>query len=457
MKFLSEDFLLDTTTAQKLYHEIAARLPIIDYHCHLDPREIAENVCFENLTHAWLSADHYKWRAMRMCGVPEDLITGNAPDKEKFLAYAACMPSLIGNPLYHWSHLELWRYCGIDEALTPETAEYIWEKSNVKLKSLPVRVIMEMANVEAICTTDDPISELTYHRRITEQGFQTKVLPAFRPDKALNIENGGWREYISALSAVSGVSITGIDALKEALLARMKAFEALGCRAADHGLTDIIFLHDAKKAETAFRKAMGGECPNNEEAEAFRTELLLFCGGEYAKRGWVMELHFGVLRNVNAAAFAALGTDVGYDIMGRPSRYIDELISLLNELERRGALPKTILFSLNPSDNAVLCALSGAFGERVQPGSAWWFNDTLSGMREHMKTYASMLPFGRFLGFLTDSRSFLSYTRHEYFRRLLCGMLGEMVEDGEYPNDMSSLKRLVADICYENVKRWFGF
>ncbi len=456
MKFLNEDFLLDTKTAQKLYHEVAAGLPIIDCHCHLNPQEIAENVHFENLTHAWLNGDHYKWRAMRMCGIPEDLITGDAPDKEKFLAYAACMPSLIGNPLYHWSHLELWRYCGIDETLTPETAEYIWENSSVRLQGLSVHEIMKMSNVEMICTTDDPIDELIYHRQIAEQDFQTKVLPAFRPDKALHIESNGWREYIQNLLDVSGVSITSIDALKEALAMRMDFFESLGCRAADHGLTDIVFLHDTKKAETAFTKAMNGECLTSEEAEAFRTELLLFCGGEYARRDWVMELHFGVLRNVNAAAFTSLGPDTGYDIMGRPNNYIDGLKALLNELEQRSSLHKTILFSLNPNDNAVLCALSGAFGKKVQPGSAWWFNDTLNGMREQMKTYASMLPLGGFVGFLTDSRCFLSYTRHEYFRRLLCGMIGKMVEDGEYPNDIVSLKKLVTDICYGNVKRWFG-
>jgi glucuronate isomerase len=394
---------------------------------------------------------------MRMSGIDESLITGNAAEKDKFLAFASCMPGLIGNPLYHWSNMELWRYCGVDEALSPDIAESIWAISGKKLKELPPKEIMRISKVEAVCTTDDPADDLQYHKEIaTDKSFETCVVPAFRPDKALNIENPGWREYIQILASAANVSITGMDSLKQALSARMDAFAALGCRAADHGLTDVPFLPCPETAETAFSKAINGLQVSFEEREAFKAELLLFCGQEYAKRNWVMEIHFGVLRNVSSKNFAALGPDTGFDIMGQP-RAISGLAEFFNVLQEWGRLPKIVLFSINPADNAALCSLSGAFGSNVQQGSAWWFNDTKNGMLTQLRTFAELLPLGSFIGFITDSRSFLSYTRHEYFRRILCGMLGQLVESGEYPDDRKYLIKLVGDICYYNVKKFFDF
>lgn len=455
--FMDQDFLLDSPVARELYHGTAAKLPIIDYHCHIPPREIAQNSVFPNLTKAWLAADHYKWRAMRACGVEERLITGEADDEEKFRAWAACMPQLVGNPLYHWSHLELQRYIGIDMPLSPATADEIWTQGKKALARLSARRIMELSGVERLCTTDDPADTLEYHQIIREDtSFATQVVPAFRPDRALAVEKPDFAAYIGTLAAAAEIPVVTIDDLKAALSRRMDAFAEAGCCAADHGLTVFPFVEDQAAARAAFEQAMEGKLPSAAQAEAFRTELLLWLAREYNRRGWVMEIHFGVLRNTRTDQLVRLGADAGFDNMGQPA-CISSLTRFLDTLATEGVLPKTLLFSINPADNAPLCTLCGAFGATVQPGSAWWFNDTLHGMREQLAVYASLLPLGRFLGFLTDSRSLLSYTRHEYFRRLLCGWLGERVERGEYPFDRTALETLAADIAYHNCRRFFAW
>ena len=452
---MDKDFLLSTNTARKLYNDIAAKLPIIDYHCHIPPIEIAENKCFENITQVWLYADHYKWRAMRACGVPEEKITGNASDKEKFLAFAKCMEHLIGNPLYHWSHLELSRYFGIDTHLSEKTAESIWERSNTALAKLSVHRIMQMSNVETICTTDDPADSLEHHKKIAQDdSFDIKILPAFRPDRVLGMEKSDFAEYISLLGKTAEVDITSIETLCEALKNRMDVFASLGCKAADHGLTRIPKKETG--ANAAFEKRMAGGTLSKSEEDAFHYEVLEFLSGEYTRRGWVMEIHFGVLRNTNMRMFEQHGVDSGFDNMGSVEN-IAALTKFLDAQNSGNALPKTLLFSINPFDNAPLCTLCGAFGDKVQQGSAWWFNDTLHGMREQITTYASLLPLGKFTGFLTDSRSFLSYTRHEYFRRIICEWIGKRAENGEFTSDNDILKSLVKGICYDNAKAFFEF
>ena len=455
--FICKDFLLDTETARNLYHETAAKLPIIDYHCHIPAAEIAGDIKFENITQAWLYGDHYKWRAMRACGVDERLITGDASDEEKFRAFAGCMPHLIGNPLYHWSHLELKRYFGIEIALSDKTAGEVWEKANTALYLLSARTIMERSNVKAICTTDDPADTLEHHRIIAEdKTFNIKVLPAFRPDLALGTEKPGYADYIKKLGTAAGVTIESFSDLTAALSKRMDVFDSLVCRACDHGLLAFPMVGKGlPDADAALQKRLAGGVLTNTEENALRGELLLFLGREYAKRSWVMEIHFGVLRNTNRRMFDRLGADSGFDNMSAADS-IPALTAFLDTLCAEGNMPKVLLFSINPTDNAPLCTLCGAFGNNVQQGSAWWFNDTLNGMREQITTYASLLPLGKFIGFLTDSRSFLSYTRHEYFRRILCGWIGRKVENGEFTNEPEALEALVRGVCYENAKAFLA-
>ena len=455
--FIGKDFLLDTETARELYHETAAKLPIIDYHCHIPATEIARNIKFENITQAWLYGDHYKWRAMRACGIDERLITGDASDEEKFRAFAGCMPHLIGNPLYHWSHLELRCYFGIESVLSEKTATEIWQRTNAALPSLSARTLMERSNVEAICTTDDPADTLEYHQTIAEdKTFDIRVLPAFRPDLALGTEKPGYTEYIKKLGTAAGIIIESFSDLTAALSKRMDVFELLGCRACDHGLLEFPMVGAGlPAADTALQKRLSGSVLTKAEENALRGELLLFLGREYAKRGWVMEIHFGVLRNMNRRMFDRLGADSGFDNMSATDN-IPALTAFLDMLCAEGNMPKVLLFSINPTDTAPLCTLCGAFGSTVQQGSAWWFNDTLNGMREQITTYASLLPLGKFIGFLTDSRSFLSYTRHEYFRRILCGWIGKKVENGEFSDDAGALEALVRGVCYENAKAFLA-
>ena len=461
--FMDTDFLLSSPTARELYHNVAAKAPIIDYHCHISPQEIAKNKIYENISQVWLYADHYKWRAMRSAGVEEKYITGDASDYEKFEKYAEIMPMLFGNPLYHWSHLELKRYFDIHLPLCKENAPAIWAESCQKIKNLSARTLIEMSGVEVICTTDDPVDDLHWHKQIREdKSFKTKVLPAFRPDRAVFVEKPDFSDYIKLLGQVADVEICTLSDLKTALKQRLSVFQAAGCKAADHGLAQVPFvLLPEEDVNAIFQKALKREALSFSEIEAFKTNLLLFCAAQYAKMGWVMELHYGVLRNTNSAMFETLGADTGFDTIGCPGNP-EKLVRLWDALHTENSLPKTLVFPINPVDNAAVGAAIGCFQDagakgKLQQGSAWWFNDTKNGMEEQLTIYASLSVLGNFVGFLTDSRSFLSYTRHEYFRRILCNLIGTAVENGEYPDDKAHLEKLVTDISYANAKAYFGF
>ena len=463
-KFLTEDFLLNTETARKLYHGYAADAPIIDYHCHVSPKEIYEDKRFSNITEIWLGGDHYKWRLMRSNGVDEYYITGDAPAYEKFVKFAEMLPKAIGNPMYHWCHLELKKYFGYDGTLCADTAKEVWDLAERKLKedSMSARGIIKQSNVVFIGTTDDPIDTLEYHKLIAEDPtIDTVVAPSFRPDKALNIDKAGWREYIAQLSAASGVEISDIDSLKEALARRIEHFAKNGCRASDHGLDRMIYAEaDSDAINAIMARGFAGEIVPSDEAEALKTELLVFCAKEYAKRGWVMQLHYNCLRNPNSAMFKKLGPDTGFDCIG-PNNGSRALTALLDRLYSENALPRTVIYSLDAADNAFIDTIIGAFqgteiAGKLQHGSAWWFNDNKEGMREQLISLANLSLLGNFVGMLTDSRSFLSYTRHEYFRRILCALIGEWVENGEYPDDEKALAEIVRGISYENAKKYFN-
>ncbi len=459
--FMDEDFLLHSDTAKALYHGYAKDLPIIDYHCHISPKEIYEDKVFSDLSEVWLSGDHYKWRVMRANGVPEDYVTGSKSPQEKFAMWAKTLPRLIGNPLYHWTHLELQRHFGITEPLNEATFEDIWEKAHQMLPRLSAREIIRRSRVEALCTTDDPKDDLRWHRLMRDDPtMPCKVYPAFRPDKALGVEKPGFIDYIKELSEVCGMDIKTLDDLKAALRDRLAVFINLGCRAADHGLDEVAF-EPGKDADGIFQKALRCEGINKAETDAYRTELLCFLAREYRENDIVMQLHFGVVRNSNPAAFKRLGPDTGYDAIRGQSGTGAALAGLLGEMESHGGLPKTILYSLNPTDNAQLAALTGCFQDgsypgKIQHGSAWWFNDSKQGMLDHLNNLASHTVFANFIGMLTDSRSLLSYTRHEYFRRILCQWVADQVDRGEYPEDEAFLGKMVQDICYYNSKRYFN-
>lgn len=462
-KFMDEDFLLSTETAKRLYHEVAEKMPIIDYHCHISPREIAEDRKFDNITQVWLGGDHYKWRLMRASGVTEDRVTGDASDRDKFRAFAAAMPGLIGNPIYHWSHLELQRVFGITEPPTAENADEIYDRCNEVLKDYSARQLMEKFDVRAICTTDDPCDDLRWHEQIAaDPDMKIKVLPAFRPDKGVNIEKPGFDEYIRTLGETVGRKLSCARDVAEALCERIDYFKERGCLCADHGLDYCMYAEPSEKvADEAFEKAMRGEIPSREEADAFKTLVTIACAKRYREVGWVMQIHFGCLRNVNKPQFKALGPDTGYDAVNSQSG-VENLAPLLNAILENGGLPKMILYSLNPNDNTAIVSIMSGFqgggvAGKMQLGSAWWFNDNRMGMRAQMTDLAANGVLGQFVGMLTDSRSFLSYTRHEYFRRILCELVGEWVESGQYPNDERYLKKLVEDICYNNTNNYFGF
>lgn len=460
---MDKDFLLKTETAKTLYHEYAANCPIIDYHCHVSPREIYENKQFENITQVWLGGDHYKWRIMRSNGVDEHYITGNASDREKFQKFAEALPKAIGNPMYHWCHLELKKYFGYDGILNGETAEKVWNLALDKLKepNMSVRGLIEQSNVAFVGTTDDPIDSLEWHNKIADDNsIKTVVAPSFRPDKALNIDKDGWKDYIAQLSAVSEIEINGIDSLEKALSLRIEHFNNNGCKASDHGLDYAVYLKGTKEeVDDILKKGLSGEKVSREEAEKLKTELLIFCAGEYTRHGWAMQIHYNCLRNPNSKMFKELGADTGFDCIG-PNNGSQAISSLLDALNAEHILPKTILYSLDSADNSFLDTIIGAFqgtevAGKLQHGSAWWFNDNKQGMRDQMISLANLSLLGNFVGMLTDSRSFLSYTRHEYFRRILCDLVGEWVENGEYPNDIKTLSGLIKDICYNNAKRYF--
>ena len=461
--FMSRDFLLSGQTARRLYHCHAEKMPIIDYHCHIDPKDIWEDRRFENLTQVWLGGDHYKWRILRSNGVEEQYITGNAPDREKFQKFAETMPRCIGNPMYHWCHLELKNYFGYEGALNGSTAQEVWELAEEALRQpqFSARGLIRRSNVAMIGTTDDPCSDLKYHELLKNSGFETKVCPSFRPDPALNLHKPGFADYIRRLSDASGLEIRSAADVAAALSRRMTRFDAMGCRAADHGLDYVMFrLLPQSAVDAAFEKAMNGTALTKEEIEGYQTFLLLHCGREYARLGWVMQVHFSCMRNPNSRAFAILGADTGFDSMAVTDS-CGSLYSLMDALERENALPKTVLYSLNPADNAWIDTLLGAFQGselpgKIQHGSAWWYNDHKNGMTEQLVSLANLSILGNFIGMLTDSRSLLSYARHEYFRRILCNLLGTWVGNGEYPEDFDTLGSLVEDICYNNAKRYFN-
>ena len=468
-KFLCKDFLLKTDTAKALYHNYAAKLPIIDYHCHVSPKEIAEDKRYSNITELWLGGDHYKWRAIRSCGVAEKYITGDGSDYEKFKAYATIMPKLIGNPLYHWSHLELQRYFGYDGVLNAETCDEVWALCNEKLAQpeMSVKNIIKMSGVELLCTTDDPCDTLEYHTVIAnDKDFGVKVLPAWRPDNGLKVDKAGYKAYIDRLSAVSGVEIKDVASLKEAYVKRLDFFSEMGCLTADHGLDDIPYSPclNPVALDDIFKRAYENDGGlSYEESNVFKTEMLCFFGAEYAKRKWVIQLHYGVLRNPNSAMFKRLGPDTGFDTIGSALAG-QNLAYMLDLMLSRNALPRTVVYPINPGDNELIGTVIGAFQvdseggmPRVMQGSAWWFNDNKTGMEAQMTSLANLSALGNFLGMLTDSRSFISYPRHEYFRRILCNLIGEWVENGEYPADPVALAEIVMDICYNNTKNYFGF
>lgn len=464
-EFLDKDFLLTTETAKILYHDYAAKMPVIDYHCHINPKEIANNISFDNITQIWLAGDHYKWRLMRANGVDEKYITGNASDREKFGKWAETLPKAIGNPLYHWSHLELQRYFGYHGVLNPDTAEEVWNLCNEKLRdpSMNVRNIIKNSGVEIVCTTDDPIDSLNWHQAIKkENDFSVKVLPAFRPDKALNIEKPEFCDYIAKLSEVSGTGIHDFASLCKALAERIRFFNSMGCIISDHALEYIMYQPASdEEIETIFKKRMQGILPDTMEQLKFKTAFMMFVGKQYHKYGWIMQLHYGTRRNNNTLQFNKLGPDTGYDSINSYSSSA-QMTDYLNALNQTDELPKTIVYSLNPNDNAVINTVIGCFQDssaagKLQHGSAWWFNDHKMGMTDQMTALANVGLLSNFIGMLTDSRSFISYTRHEYFRRVLCDLIGNWVENGEYPKDMEYLGQMVQDISYNNAKRYFGF
>lgn len=460
--FMDADFLLETATARTLYHDYAAKMPIVDYHCHIDPKDIADDRKYENITQVWLYGDHYKWRAMRFCGVDEYYITGGASDYERFEKWAETLPRLIGSPLYHWTHLELQRYFGVYEPLCPATCKKIWETCNAVLQELTVREIIRKSNVRVICTTDDPVSDLAEHQRLAAMDCGFKVLPAFRPDKAINLQKAPFISYIQSLEKCVGYPLATFEDLKRALKERIDYFHQMGCRACDHGVDVVPYqVISAEEVEQAYQTALAQKPLTAEQIAGFQTALMLFLAREYHARNWVMEIHYGVIRDANSNMYAQMGPDTGFDTIGTASCEA-ELAKFLDTLEQEDALPKTILFSINPADNEALNTLSGCFSKkgiacRVQQGSGWWFNDNRSGMEAQLQAFANLSVLGNFVGMLTDSRSFLSYTRHEYFRRILCNYFGNLVENGEYPNDMQTLGAIVQDICYNNAMRFFEF
>ncbi len=462
--FLDDDFLLTTPTARRLY-QVARSMPILDYHCHLDPKEIAQDRRFENITQVWLGGDHYKWRLMRANGVDEAYITGDAPDREKFQKWAETLELAIGNPLYHWSHLELRRYFGYEGVLNGDTAQGVWELCNQKLQEpgMSARNLIANSGVTLVCTTDDPADSLEWHQQLAQDSsFPVKVLPAWRPDAAMGLERPEYLDYLQRLGQAAGVEIRTYGDLKKALLSRMAFFDKMGCRASDHALTAAVCQPASEEElERVFQKRLEGEPLTQEELAAFQTGFLRFVAGEYKRLGWVMQLHYGCRRNNNTRMFHKLGRDTGYDavLQGTPSL---EVAAFLDLLASQDALPRMVLYSLNPNDDEGLNSVIGCFQDgtplgRIQQGSAWWFNDHKAGMVKQLTAFANGGLLGNFIGMLTDSRSFLSYPRHEYFRRILCELLGAWVENGEYPADWKALEKMVRGVCYNNAVEFFGF
>ncbi|WP_263769906.1 glucuronate isomerase [Propionivibrio soli] len=464
--FMNADFLLPDESSRRLFHDYAAAMPIIDYHCHLPPADIASDSRFENIAHAWLGGDHYKWRAMRSNGVAEEDITGHAPDYRTFLAWAQTVPRLVGNPLYHWTHLELQRYFGINEPLSEKTAPMIWEACNAQIvkPEFGARTLLKRMKVKAVGTTDDPADTLEHHiaYAAARHSDDPVMVPSYRPDKSLAIEDPQtWKAYLQKLGSAANVTIGSYKDLIAALDKRHAAFHDLGCRASDHGLVvPFATLVSDQELERLFAKALAGSVLAADEVEAFKTGVMLEVGRMNAKRGWAMQLHLAAIRNLNGQMFKRLGPDTGYDAVS-DERIAVRLASFMDALQRDGMLPKTILYSLNPGDLEVLGTIMGCFQDgsvpgKIQMGSAWWFNDHIEGMRRQMVSLANLGLLSRFVGMLTDSRSFLSFPRHEYFRRILCGLIGGWIEAGEIPADFETFGGMVQDICYRNAKNYFA-
>ncbi|GMO27080.1 MAG: glucuronate isomerase [Termitinemataceae bacterium] len=468
-KFIDKDFLLFNTTAKRLYHEAAAEEPVFDYHCHLIPSEIAQNIRFDNLSEIWLSADHYKWRAMRANGIAEEFITGAASPEEKFMAWARTVPLLIGNPLYHWTHLELQRYFDFYEPLNEANAKELWQHANKKLKSddFSVYGIFKKFNVYAVGTTDDPLDSLEFHKQIIkEQKTQTKVLPSFRPDAALELEKEGWFNYIKQIGARTQIEITKFDDLLQALLVTVKYFDDAGCRIADFGLhhppapsRNLSWKSWDYAAADVFLKRLQRMPLSMEDQNTYKSFIICVLAEEFKKLGWAMQLHLFPLRAINTSQSAALGPNTGFDAIG-DGDVCAPLAKLLDAAESRGGLPKTILYSLNPKDFYPLAAIGGSFQGggspgKVQLGSAWWFLDNKDQMEAQLRVYANIGVLPRFIGMLTDSRSFLSFPRHEYFRRILCNLIGKWAEDGEIDPNIELLKGFVRDISFRNAQSYF--
>lgn len=465
-KFMDENFLLQTKTARKLYHDYADNMPIIDYHCHLDTQAIAEDKRFSDITELWLGGDHYKWRIIRANGVSEDKITGDgATNREKFQHWAEALEKALGNPLYHWTHLELQRYFGYHGVLNGETAEDVWNLCNAKLAEpgMSARQLIKMSNVAVVCTTDDPVDNLKYHIQLAgDPSWDVQVLPSWRPDKVLNLHHEGFAQYIQTLAEVSGTEISDLDSLEAALIGRLDFFDQHGCLVSDHG-PDKAYgtVIRREEADAIFKKALAGETLTQKEIDGYITSLLLFFGREYAKRDWGMQLHFAANRNGSSRMFQQLGPDTGYDSIGESVNTVD-LIRFLDALDSTDELPKTIVYSLNPNDEPVLASTIGVFQgpghkNKLQLGVPWWFNDTKTGMEQGLINLANATVLGNFIGMLTDSRSFVSYPRHEYFRRILCNTLGTWAENGEIPSDEKMLGKMVENICFNNVNEYFGF
>lgn len=464
-KFMDKDFLLDTDAAKKLFHDFAENMPICDYHCHLNPKEIFENKPPESITELWLSGDHYKWRAMRSCGVEEKYCTGDATDREKFQKFAYTLQYCIGNPLYHWAHIELQRYFGIDTPLNAKTADDIFDRANDAIRNgdfRPQSLIMK-SNVKVVCTTDDPVDDLKYHKLLKDvQGFDCKVLPSFRPDKALNAHLDGFADYINTLAKAADVEIKSYKDVITALLKRADYFDSVGCRVSDQAFDYPPYAVAADdEIDEIFSRAMKGEKITLAECDKYRTPILLALGEKYHELGWAMEIHIGAMRNNNTLMFNKIGADTGFDSVG-DCEIAQPLSRFLDALNVKDKLPKTILFNLNDKDNTVLGTMLGNFQSadaesKIQFGPAWWFLDTMDGMTNQMKTLGNLGVLGKFVGMETDSRSFTSYGRHEYFRRIMCALLGRWVEDGWYAYDEDILKEIIQGICYNNAIKYFNF
>lgn len=468
-KFLDKDFLLTTETAKKLYHEHAEGMPIIDYHCHLQPKEIYEDKKFKNLTEVWLGAgdrygDHYKWRSLRARGYEEDSISGPWDDYKKYMQFVESMPFFVGNPLYHWSHLEMQRYFDVHDVICPKNAEKIWNAANKKLETLTAREMMYKFNVKTVCTTDDPVDSLEWHEKMNaDKTLKTSVRPAFRPDKAINVELSWFESWVKQLAGVVGYEINTLADLCKALAERITFFDKMGSKLSDHAL-DVVHFKKAtyEEAEAVFQKGLKHEPITLEEEDIYKGYILVFLGKEYHKHGWVQQYHIGALRNNSQSMLKKIGPDTGFDAI-EDQVYMQKLSGLLGELDSTDQLPKTILYCLNPRDNYALTVLSGCFQKegikgRVQVGTAWWFLDQLDGMKQNLETLMQVGLIAQSVGMLTDSRSFLAYPRHEYYRRLVCQMLGNLVETGQYPvEELDTLGKIVEDVCYNNAKDFFGF